>query len=194
MASVSSLCNARHSSCLNSRPSPNPVAHSLPIPNDPPEHVRGTILRKFLIILDDTPEMLNAMRYAAIRASKTGGGVEMLAIVSPEEFQVFMGVADVMRAEAREKIEAHFQIFKSRMEKREGVTPTLAIREGDKIEEVIAHVKSDPEIGVLVLGAGAEKGPDPLVAALTGRRMSEMHVPITIVPGAMTTEEIIAVT
>ena len=63
-------------------------------------------VRKFLIILDDTPEMLNAMRYAAIRAAKTGGGIEMLAVVSPEEFQHFMGVADVMRAEAHEKIEA----------------------------------------------------------------------------------------
>ena len=150
-------------------------------------------MRKFLIILDDTPEMLNALRYAALRASKTGGGGEMLAIISPEEFQPFMGVADVMRAEAHEKIEAHFQIFKSRLEKREGISPSLSIREGDKIEEIIAHIRSDPEIGVLVLGAGAEKGSGPLVAALTGRRMADMHVPITIVPGAMTKEEIIAV-
>ena len=111
-----------------------------------------------LIILDDSPEMLNAMRYAAIRAAKTGGGIEMLAVVSPEEFQHFMGVADVMRAEAHEKIEAHFQVFKDRMEKREGITPTLTIREGDKLEMLNKHIKSDPEIGVLVLGAGVEKG------------------------------------
>ena len=52
------------------------------------------------------------------------------------------------------------------MEKREGITPTLAIREGDKVEAVIEHIKSDPEIGVLVLGAGTDKsGPGPLVAA-----------------------------
>ena len=107
-------------------------------------------MRKFLIILDDTPEMLNAMRFAAIRASKTGGAVEMLAVISPAEFQHFMGVADVMRAEAHEKIEAHFQLFKDRMEKREGITPTLAVREGDKVDAVIEHIKSDPEIGVLV--------------------------------------------
>lgn len=150
-------------------------------------------MRKFLIILDDTAEMLNALRYAALRASKTGSGVEMLAIISSDEFQPFMGVADVMRAEAHEKIEAHFQVFKSRLEKREGITPTLAIREGDQIEEIIAHIRSDPEIGVLVLGAGTEKGPGPLVAALTGRRMADMHIPITIVPGAMTKDEIIAV-
>jgi hypothetical protein len=150
-------------------------------------------LRKFLIILDDSPEMLNAMRYAAIRASKTAGGVEMLAVISPEEFQHFMGVADVMRAEAREKVEAHFQIFKDRMEKREGITPTLAIREGDKVDAIIEHIKCDPEIGVLVLGAGVDKsGPGPVVAALTGRRMAELRVPITIVPGSMTKEEIVA--
>jgi len=150
-------------------------------------------VRKFLIILDDSPEMLNAMRFAALRASKTGGGVEMLAIVNPEEFQHFLGVADVMRAEAREKVEAHFQIFKDRMERREGITPTLAIREGDKVDAIIQHIKSDPEIGVLVLGAGVDKsGPGPVVAALTGRRMAEMGVPITIVPGSLTKEQIIA--
>ncbi len=152
-------------------------------------------MRKFLIILDDTPEMLNAMRYAAIRAAKTGGGVEILAIISPEEFQHFMGVADVMRAEAREKIEAHFQVFKDRMEKREGLTPTLAIREGDKVDQVLAHIKSDPEIGVLVLGASVDKGgPGPVVSALTGRRMAEVPIPITIVPGSMSKDDIIAVT
>ena len=152
-------------------------------------------MRKFLIILDDTPEMLNAMRYAAIRAAKTGGGVEILAIVSPEEFQHFMGVADVMRAEAHEKIEAHFQVFKDRMEKREGISPTLAIREGDKVDAVLAHLRENPEIGILVLGAGTGKGgPGPVVSALTGRRMAELHVPVTIVPGSMTKEEIVAVT
>jgi len=152
-------------------------------------------VRKFLVILDDTPEMLNAMRYAALRAQKTGGGVVMLAVISPEEFQHFMGVADVMRAEAHEKIEAHFQVFKDRMEKREGITPTLVVREGDKVDAVIEHLKSDPEIGVLVVGAGTEKGgPGPLVAALTGRRLADLRVPITVVPGSMTKEDIIAAT
>ena len=150
-------------------------------------------MRKFLIVLDDTPEMLNAMRYAAIRASRTNGGVEMLAVISSEDFQHFMGVADVMRAEAHEKIEAHFQIFKDRMEKREGITPTLAVREGDRVDAVLEHIKSDPEIGVLVLGAGTDKGgPGPVVQALTGRRMAELRVPVTIVPGSMTKEDIVA--
>jgi nucleotide-binding universal stress UspA family protein len=153
-------------------------------------------LRTFLIVLDETPEMLNAMRYAAIRASKTGGGVEILAIISPEDFQHFMGVADVMRAEAREKIEAHFQVFKDRMEQREGVTPKLSIREGDKVDCVLEHIRANPHIGVLVLGAGVDnkQGAGPIVTALTGRRLSELTIPLTIVPGSMTKEEIVAVT
>ncbi|NNU78897.1 universal stress protein [Halovulum dunhuangense] len=151
-------------------------------------------MRKFLVVLDDTPECLVAMRFAAIRASKTGGGVELLGIVSPEEFQHWIGVGEMMRAEAREKIEAHFEVFRERMEKVEGIRPTLAIREGEKAREIIEHIKADPEIGVLVLGAGTKgDGPGPLVTELTGRRIGEMPVPITVVPGNMTKEDIIAV-
>ncbi|MEO0389162.1 MAG: universal stress protein [Pseudomonadota bacterium] len=151
-------------------------------------------MRKFLVVLDDSPECLNAMRFAAIRASKTGGGVEILAIIAPEEFQHWIGVAEVMRAEAREKIEAHFQIFKERMEKVEGVTPTLAIREGEKVQALIDHIGKDPEIGVLVLGANAKgDGPGHLVSELVGRRSGSMPVPITVVPGGLSKEAIIAV-
>lgn len=151
-------------------------------------------MRKLLILLDETPEMLNAMRYAAIRASKTGGTVEILAVISPEDFQHFMGVADIMRAEAREKVEAQFQLLKDRMEKREGITLRLAIREGDRVDTLLEHIRSDPEIGVLVVGARADKsGPGPILSALLGRRLGELTIPITIVPGSMTKDQIIAI-
>lgn len=151
-------------------------------------------MRKFLVVLDETPECLNAMRFAAIRASKTGGGVELLGIIAPEEFQHWIGVGEVMRAEARAKIEAHFEVFKERMQKVEGITPTLAIREGEKAREIIEHIASDPEIGILVLGAGSKgDGPGPLVTELVGRRVSEMPVPVTVVPGTLSKDDIIAV-
>ncbi len=151
-------------------------------------------MRKFLVVLDDSPECLNAMRFAALRAANTGGGVEILGIIAPEEFQHWIGVAEVMRAEAREKIEAHFEVFRERMEKNEGVTPTLAIREGEHVREILAHIKENPDIGVLVLGAGTQgDGPGPLVSELTGRRAAEMPVPITVVPESMTKDQLIAV-
>jgi hypothetical protein len=81
------------------------------------------------------------------------------------------------------------------MEKREGLTPTLAIREGELVDAVLTHIRDDQEIAVLVLGAGTDKsGPGPLVSALTGRRLAELRVPITIVPGSMTKDDIVAAT
>lgn len=147
-------------------------------------------MRKFLVVLDDTRECLNAMRFAALRAAHTGGGVQILSIIPPEEFQHWMGVADLMRAEARERIEVHFEVFAKWMRDRQGVNPELVIREGDPVAEILAQVREDPEVGVLVLGASHEKnGPGPLVTALT-RSSGTLPVPITIVPGDMSKERL----
>ena len=151
-------------------------------------------MRKFLVILDDTRECLNAMRFAALRAAHTGGGVTILSIIPPEEFQHWMGVADLMRAEARERIEAHFEVFAKWMRDRQGINPELVIREGDPVVEILAQVKEDPEIGVLVLGAGTEKsGPGPLVTQMS-RNSGSLPIPITIVPGDMSKERLESIT
>ncbi|MDG1069880.1 MAG: universal stress protein [Sulfitobacter sp.] len=151
-------------------------------------------MRKFLVILDDSRECLNAMRFAAMRASKTGGGVEVLAVIAPEEFNHWIGVGDIMREEARERIEVHYEVFAKWMRDRQGVEPELVIREGQAVDEIIAQIKDDPEIGVLVLGAGTDgKGPGPLVTQLT-RNSGSLPIPITIVPGDMSKEKLEAIT
>ena len=111
-------------------------------------------MRKFLVVLDDSRECLNAMRFAALRAAHTGGGVTILSIIPPEEYQHWMGVADLMRQEARERIEAHFEVFAKWMRDKQGINPELIIREGDPVVEILAQVNDDPSVGVLVLGGG----------------------------------------
>ncbi len=151
-------------------------------------------MRKFLVVLDDSRECLNAMRFAALRASHTGGGVQVLSIIPPEEYQHWLGVADLMRTEARERIEAHFEVFAKWMRDKNGVNPELVIREGDPVAEILAQVRDDAEIGVLVLGAGTEKsGPGPLVTAMT-RSSGSLPIPITIVPGDMSKERLESIT
>ena len=98
-------------------------------------------MRKFLVIMDNSPEFLNALRYAAIRASKTGGAVEILGIIGPEDFQHWLGVGEAMRVEARERIEAHFEVFAKWMIEKEGVEPELVVREGEKVSEILAQIK-----------------------------------------------------
>ncbi len=70
-------------------------------------------MRKFLVVLDDSRECLNAMRFAAMRAKKTGGGVQILAVIPPEEFNHWIGVGSMMREEARERIHAHMKFSPS---------------------------------------------------------------------------------
>jgi nucleotide-binding universal stress UspA family protein len=151
-------------------------------------------MRKFLVVLDDTRECLNAMRFAAMRAASTEGGVEIISIIPPDEFNHWIGVGEVMRAEARERIEAHFNVFAKWMRDRQKVDPTLVIREGEPVDEILAHVRATPEIGVLVLGAGSGKsGPGPLVTALT-KQAGSLPVPITIVPGELSKEQLEQIT
>lgn len=151
-------------------------------------------MRKFLLILDDSQECLNAMRFAAMRAARTGGGVEVLAVIPPEEFNHWIGVSDIMRSEARERIELHFEVFAKWMRDRQGIDPELVIREGEPIQEILAQVKDDPEIGVLVLGAGTDKkGPGPLVTQLT-KNAGSLPIPMTIVPGDLSKERLEAIT
>ena len=151
-------------------------------------------MRKFLVVLDDTRECLNAMRFAALRAAHTGGGVQILSVIPPEEYQHWMGVADLMRAEARERIEAHFEVFAKWMRDKKGINPELVIREGDPVAQILAQVKDDADIGVLVLGAGTDKGgPGPLVTQMT-KNAGNLPIPITIVPGDMSKERLEAIT
>ncbi len=151
-------------------------------------------MRKFLVVLDDSRECLNAMRFAAMRAAHTGGGVEVLSVIPPDEFNHWIGVGNVMREESRERIHAHFEVFAKWMRDKQGIDPELVIREGQPVDEIIAQIMEDPEIGVLVLGAGTDKkGPGPLVTQLS-RNAGSLPIPITIVPGDLSKEKLEAIT
>lgn len=151
-------------------------------------------MRKFLVVLDDSRESLNAMRYAALRAAHTGSGVVILSIIPPEDNQHWVGVGDLMREEAREQIVAHFEVFARWMRQKHKVEPELAIREGEIAAQILAQIEADAEIGVLVLGAACDKaGPGPLVTYLT-RHSASLPCPITIVPAEMPREQLEEIT
>lgn len=147
-------------------------------------------MRKFLVVVDDTPECVQALRFAARRAAKTGGRVTLLAIIEPEEFQHWIGVAEVMRAEARSAAEERLNALADELHALTGVAPELQIREGKRVDEVLGQIADDPDIGVLVLGAGEGDGPGPLVSAMVSKMGAKMPVPITVVPGGLSLEKI----
>jgi nucleotide-binding universal stress UspA family protein len=150
--------------------------------------------RKFLVVIDDTPECLIALSFAARRAAHTQGAVVLLSVIEPEGPQGFAGVEDIMRAEAREQAQTTLAKFAARARDLANLDPEMVIREGKRAEEVQKLIESDEDIAVLVLAAGAgTEGPGPLVTAIAARGSGTFPVPITIVPGTLTEEQLDAI-
>jgi nucleotide-binding universal stress UspA family protein len=150
--------------------------------------------RKFLVVVDETPECESALAFAASRAQRTKGGLALLYVVEPGDFQHWLGVEEIAREEGMNKAKAVFRLF-SRKLKNMGFDKLEAeeiIREGKKDEEIFALIEEDEDIAILVLGASKDpSGPGPLVSSLAaGKYAGEFPVPITIVPGDLTLEEI----
>ena len=150
--------------------------------------------RKFLVVVDDSPECMRALAYAAKRAAHTGGAVVLLSVIEPEAPQSFLGVDDIIRAEAMEQAQATLAKFAAKARDFANLDPEMAIREGNRAEEIRKLIESDEDIAILVLAAGeSSEGPGPLVTAIAARGAGNFPIPITIVPASLTNEQLDAV-
>jgi len=151
--------------------------------------------RVFLVVVDDSPERAVALRYAALRAAKSGGRVALLRVIEPVEQSEWAGIGAMMAEERREEAEAMLAGLAAQVRDITGGLPILITREGNVAEELLALLEEDPRISILVLATAANsKGPGPLVTALTGRLAGRMSVPVTLVPGSMSDAELDRVT
>jgi hypothetical protein len=147
--------------------------------------------RVFLVVVDDTAELKLAIRYACLRAKKTSGRVAMLHVTAQEDMQEWIGVSRLIKEESRQQAEALMQKMAAEVQNLSGAMPVLYFREGDRRDEVMKLIDEEPSISILVLGASTgPKGPGPLVQALTSKYVGKLRVPITIVPGQLTNDEI----
>lgn len=151
--------------------------------------------RVFLVVVDDSEEMRAALRYACGRARHTGGRVALLRVVEPAEFQHFATIGNLMKAEARQEAETLLQRMATEVNEFSGQLPVLYVREGNPREELIKLINEEPQVSILVLAADTGPGgPGPLVTALTGKFVGRLRVPITIVPGHLSIDQIAAIT
>ena len=153
--------------------------------------------RKFLVVIDESKEADRAITFAAHRVKRTGGTVVLLSVIDSQDFTQFLGGVVVMRAEAREAAERLLDTRRARISQiGSGIRTETVVREGDLVTEIENLIRQDPAIAILVLAASAGKeGPGPLVSAFASRA-GQMSLPVivTIIPGAMTDEQIVAVT
>ena len=147
-------------------------------------------MRIYLVVVDDSPESEVALRFAARRAVKTGGGVEILALLPPQEFIAFGGVQATIEAEARQHAEAIVAGAAGTLFAESGLKPAITVREGEGAKIIHDMIEANPEIAALVLGAAASGAPGPLVAHFAGADSGKLTVPIMIVPGSLDREAI----
>ena len=146
---------------------------------------------KFLVIIDDTPECDRAVYYAGRRAARTSGGVIRLRVIETQDSaQQWLGVADIMKAEAQEAADEVLTRFAERVAAVTGLVAERVVREGEPAEEIVKLIEEDEDIVVLILAAGVElEGPGPLVTSLS-KTVGSFPVPIGIVPGHLSDEEL----
>lgn len=151
--------------------------------------------RTFLCVVDDTPELAPALRFACRRASRSGRKLGLLYIIEPVEFQHWMSVGELMEQEKREEAEETLQTIARSVQLRTGETPILYIREGETTEAVLDLINEEKCISLLVLGASTgTDGPGPLVTNLVEKKVGALRVPVTVVPGGLSEKEIDAIT
>ena len=146
--------------------------------------------RKFLTIIDSTPESERAVAYASKRAQSTGGVLVLLYVIEPDDFQHWLGVEKIMRDEANATARAALDSYASAIRQKLGIEPELVVREGKTAEEIHKLIEDDQDIAILVLAAGAGKeGPGPLVASIAGKAAA-FPIPVTVVPQNLSDEDI----
>ena len=146
---------------------------------------------KFLVVVDETPECERALRFAARRVIRTGASLLLLGVVAPPDNFEWLGVGDAMRAEAEEEAAERLDTAAASARAAAGVEPEKVVRVGDKSEAILELIERDEDISFLVLAAGTgTEGPGPLVSNLVGKAAGTFPVPVVIVPGGLTDEEI----
>lgn len=147
-----------------------------------------------LVVVDDSPEAEVALLFCASRIGHTSGSIVMLYVIEPQEFQHWMGVRDVQVQEETDKARALFRLWRRKLTNAgfENVSTEEVIHEGKRAEELLRVIEEDEDIAILMLGASADtKGPGPLVSSLAaGKIAGTFPIPITIVPGHLTLDEI----
>ncbi len=145
-------------------------------------------MRTYLVIIDETEEAEIALRFAARRAAKTRGGLEILVIIPPQEFVAWGGVQATIENEAREHAEGIVRHAIDTLAQETPIVPKISMRTGDPVAAIRSALAENAEIGALVLAAAKNGNPGPLVSHFAGADSGTLPCPVMIVPGSLSNE------
>ena len=146
--------------------------------------------RTYLVVVDDSAESRVALRFAARRASKTSGRIEVLGIVEPQDFVQFGGVQAAIEQEQRLRIEGVVSAGIGDILDESGVEANIIIQQGEVVRTVRDYLDGRDDVAALVLGAAPSGSPGPLVVNFTGNDAGKLPCPVMIIPGSLTDERL----
>ena len=146
--------------------------------------------RTYLVVIDDSAEASVALRFAARRAAKTNGRIEVLGIVEPQDFVQFGGVQATIEEEQRLRIEGVVSAAVGELLDEAGVEANIIVRQGEPVKAVREFIGTREDVHALVLGAAASGDPGPLVANFTDGDAGKLPCPVMIIPGSLSDERL----
>jgi len=145
----------------------------------------------FLVVVDNSPEMGVALRWASLRARRTGGRVGLVRVIRGADFQHWAAVGNLLQVEAREEAEQLLQEHAAEVFRLYGGMPILYLIEGEPKSAIVDLIEEDKDIRILVLASSTgRRGPGPLITHLTKKALAQLRIPVTIVPGGLTDQQI----
>lgn len=149
---------------------------------------------KFLVCVDKEEESHTALRLAARRAATTNSVLEVLHIIPPADFKGIQSVAERMREEQRAEAEKMMRHICEEVFSISGIMPAIVLREGNPGDEIIAAAMEDVDVTLLVLGVSHSASRGKLTSWLAGQLGQKLFVPLLLVPGNLTDQQIEALT
>ena len=112
---------------------------------------------KFLAVVDGSEECAKAVRFAARRCARVGASIVLLGVATPPEHENWLGVGEVMQAEAEAEAEKRLETAAAAVRTLAGLEPEKIVRVGNKADELVKLIEEDEDIALLVLAAGTGK-------------------------------------
>ena len=147
--------------------------------------------RFFLVVVDETEELHQALHFACARAKSIDANIALVYVITPNDFGHWASVDALMREEAREQAEEIIKTHSDYANSFTGKTPLVYIREGETTDQILQLIEEEDQICQIVLGANTKSdSAGPIVNYITGKGAARCKIPVVIVPGNLTDAQI----
>lgn len=146
-----------------------------------------------LICVNNKEHSHVALKFACMMAKSRKASVTMLGVIDPMDYNTIFSVADVIKEDRIQEAETLMKTWAKEMKAWAGVTPKIVIEEGGIVDTIMAQIAADDSISMLILGAaddgsaGRSAGP---LAELTSEIGDRYHIPLMVIPGNLTDQQI----